>query len=83
MAHPQRAEIFDLPEPRSTKCCPGTIHRSRTLLADRYSRWPELSLHQAITFLSSGTICEREGSEKFFPVTGMVASQPGEPFAGG
>jgi hypothetical protein len=39
---------------------------------DRYSRWPELGLHQTLAFLLSPAICEREGCETFFAVAGLV-----------
>jgi hypothetical protein len=47
--------------------------RPAARLTARYSRWSEPGLHLAASALSSGSICERKGSETFFVVARMAA----------
>src|SRR4029077_8012222 len=47
----------------------------------RYNRWPELDLHQTVTFLWCPAICDRKGCETFFVVAGVVTVQSRKPVA--
>src|SRR5260370_2964771 len=57
-------------------------HRRIPHFTERYNRWPELDLHQTVTFLWCPAICECEGCETFFAVAGVVTVQSRKPVTG-